>query len=449
MKILYLCCDSGIPVLGYKGASIHVRELISAFRRAGHDVILAAQVLNKNPWETPASLDAKVIQIRASPTTTTSVAAVKEFQDTVGMKKGALGSEIRRILFNREVISSELKRQCDQSPPDFIYERLSLYGIAGVLLARLWRVPLLLEMNAPLAMEHNTYREELHAMAAASERWTLSQADAVLPVSSQLRKHVLSLGIAPDRVHTLPNGVDPTIFCPAVSDTAGRARLGLSAGPVIGFVGGLRPWHGVEVLPEVLQKLAQRHSRVQMVVVGDGPLRAVLEKDFEARGVRDRVQITGIVSHDQVPAIIRHFDIALAPYPRLDHGFYFSPLKLYEYMACGIPVVASAVGQISEVIKDGKTGLLCPPQDLSALTAACDRLLRDRSLRHRLGQSACKLVHTHYTWDHNSRRITNLANSLRQAKAGTMELAAKAKDGGPLPQKVTSASRRAQPRRGQ
>jgi glycosyltransferase involved in cell wall biosynthesis len=415
MKILYLCCDSGIPVLGYKGASIHVRELISAFRRAGHEVILAAQLLNKNPWETPASLNARVIQVRPSSASLASVSAVKEFQEIIGME-ASLASELRRLLFNKEIIS-ELKRQCDSARPDFIYERASLYGIAGVQLAREFKVPLLVELNAPLALEHTTYRADgLHDMGALAERWALAQADAVLAVSTQLRKHVIDLGVAAERVHILPNGVDPSLFYPAPPEVGGRARLGLSPGPVIGFVGGLRPWHGVEVLPELLQKLARRHSRIQMVIVGEGPLRASLTNEFERRQLSARVRFTGSVPHEQIPAIIRHFDIALAPYPRLNHQFYFSPLKLYEYMACGIPVVASAAGQISEVIKNGKNGLLCPPQQMSALTAACDRLLGDESLRHRLGRAGCKLVHTHFTWDHNARRITDLVAALAQGK---------------------------------
>jgi glycosyltransferase involved in cell wall biosynthesis len=415
MKILYLCCDSGIPVLGYKGASIHVRELISAFRRAGHDVILGAQVLNKNPWETPASLNARVVQVRPSSSSLASVAAVKEFQETIGME-ASLASELRRLLFNKEIVS-ELKRQCDSAPPDFIYERASLYGTSGVQLAREFKVPLLVELNAPLALEHSTYRSAgLHDMGALAERWALSQADAVLPVSSQLRRDVIDLGIAAERVHTVPNGVDPSLFYPAPPEVGGRARLGLSPGPVLGFVGGLRPWHGVEVLPELLQKLARRHPRLQMVIVGDGPLRDTLTKEFETRRLGARVRFTGTVPHEQVPAVLRHFDIALAPYPRLNHQFYFSPLKLYEYMACGIPVVASAAGQISEVIKNGKNGLLCPPQNIRALTEACDRLLRDESLRHRLGQAGCKLVHTHFTWDHNARRIADLVDSFKKAK---------------------------------
>jgi len=171
---------------------------------------------------TPASLDANIVQIRLSPPFVSSVSAVKEFQDTIGME-GTLGSEFRRILFNREVIASDLKRQCDQAPPDFIYERVSLCGIAGVLLARQWRVPLLVELNAPLAIEHATYRAgSLQELGLTAERWTLSQADAVLTVSAPLRDHVIGQGIAADRVHVFPNGVDPNIFYPAPPEPSRR-----------------------------------------------------------------------------------------------------------------------------------------------------------------------------------------------------------------------------------
>ena len=104
--------------------------------------------------------------------------------------------------------------------------------------------------------------------------------------------------------------------------------------------------------------------------------------------------------------------MALAPYPRLDHPFYFSPLKLFEYMACGVPVVAAEVGQIAEVVRDGETGLLYPPGDADALVAACDRLLADSPLRRRVGEAAAKEVHTRYTWDHNAARVVELARSL-------------------------------------
>ena len=414
MKILYLCPDFGVPVLGRKGASVHVRELVAAFGRAGHNVVLAAPVLNKSPWEKPAGVAANLLHLRASSHIAEVAAAVKALNAMLGAEN-SLPGELRRILYNQE-LADNLNRRFDGNAPDFIYERASLYGTAGVVLARELNVPLLLELNAPLAVEQAAYRGAgLGELAAQAERWTLSRADAVLAVSAPLRDHALALGADAARVHVFPNGVDPTLFQPGPPEASVRARLGLDAGQVLGFVGGLRPWHGVEVLPELVERLVKRHRKLQLMVVGDGQLRPLLEESFGKKNLLERVVFTGTLAHEEVAAVIRQFDVALAPYPELDHAFYFSPLKIFEYMACGVSVVAANIGQIAEIVQDGKTGLLYPSGDVDALADACHRLLGNPRLRQTLGRAAAKLVHTHYTWDRNAGRAVELARSLMVA----------------------------------
>jgi glycosyltransferase involved in cell wall biosynthesis len=277
-------------------------------------------------------------------------------------------------------------------------------------------VPLLLELNAPLALEQEAYRATgFGPLAAQAERWMLSRADAVLVVSSELREHAVAAGVQPERIHLLPNAVRASLFHPAPADAAERARWKLDGGPVIGFVGGLRLWHGVEVLPALLERMIPAHPDVQLVVVGDGPLRGDLERSLEQRGLSSRTVITGLLPHEEIPAVIRQFDVAVAPYPRPDHAFYFSPLKLFEYMACGVAVVAPNLGQIAEVIRQGCTGWLYPPGDLEALAAACAQLLADSALRSKLGQAAAKLIHDGFTWEHNAARVVKLARSLMLA----------------------------------
>ncbi len=411
MKILYLCPDLGIPVLGRKGASIHVRGLIQAFRRSGHKVVLAAQMLNKSYWEEPALLEVPIVELKLTNSTMASILALKAFNLTLGMET-TLPGEMRRILFNHE-IGPGLKRRFENDPPDFIYERASLYGTAGAWLARELNVPLLLELNAPLALEQSTYRATMFGpIALEAERFALTRADAILTVSRQLRDHILSLGIEASRVHLFPNGVDPALFRPAPRDLSVRAPFGLTNELVVGFVGGLRAWHGVELLPEILQQLLPRHPRVRLIVVGDGPLRAALEERLRALGLSDKAVMAGSLPHTAVAPMIQQFDVAIAPYPPLDHAFYFSPLKVYEYMACGVPVVATDQGQLAELIRHGETGLLCPPGDVAALAAACDRLLTDPALRAGMGEAAAKTVQTHFTWDHNASRAIELARTL-------------------------------------
>src|SRR5207245_1996778 len=119
-----------------------------------------------------------------------------------------------------------------------------------------------------------------------------------------------------------------------------RARWDLDGEPVVGFVGGYQPWHGIDALPALLERLLPRHPDVRLVVVGDGRGRREFERQIESRGLAAHVRVTGAVPHEDVPALIREFDVAVAPYPPPTHDFYFSPLKLFEYMGCAAAIAA-------------------------------------------------------------------------------------------------------------
>lgn len=416
MKILYLCSDLGIPILGRKGASVHVREMVRAFVQAGHTPIVVSPLLQKSPWEQPADIDTTVLHIPIAETSDATALCLKSFNDMIGVDN-SLPGEIRRITYNDELFR-RLKRRFEGTPPDCIYERASLYGTAGVQLAQALGIPLLLEVNSPLTVEQATYRRTAFGeLAAAAERWTLTRADAVLAVSEPLRQQLLTHELDPSRVYVLPNGINAALFRPEPREPDVRARWKLGDGPVLGFVGGLRPWHGVDILPTVLQRLVGRYPNLRLIFVGDGPLRDKLESDLREKGVLQHTVFTGGLLHTDVPPVLRHFDVALAPYPAFDHPFYFSPLKLFEYMGCGIPVVASAIGQISQVVRHEETGLLYPPGDVETLIAHCDRLLSNPSERELLGKAAAKEVHGRYTWDHNAARVAVLAHALRKERS--------------------------------
>jgi glycosyltransferase involved in cell wall biosynthesis len=234
----------------------------------------------------------------------------------------------------------------------------------------------------------------------------------VVVVSAPLREYAISLGVLPERVHIVPNGIDGAVFRPGQRAPAVRARWGLDGEPIVGFVGGYQPWHGIDTLPALLERLLPRHPAVRLMVVGDGRGRREFEDQIEARGLSAHIRITGAVPHEEVPALIREFDVAVAPYPPPAHDFYFSPLKLFEYMGCAAAIAAPRLGQIEEVIRHGETGLLYSPSDPDALADACDRLLSDRELGRRLGLAAAAEVHDKYTWDQNAARITRIAETL-------------------------------------
>lgn len=412
MNVLYVCQDYGIPVLGSKGAAIHVREMIAALHRAGHQVVLVAPSATKGVWSDnePAKVDAQFFHIPASESTLNSLQALEahcaELDTDCNITK-----DFRRILYDR-FLQTKLLRKFAKSPPDFIYVRASLHSIAPIALAQETGRPLLVELNAPLVDENVAYRSGGNVeLATAAERKLLCAADAVFVVSKPLADHAINCGVKPERVHVVANAVDPQLFHPAARDTEFRTSLGIGDGPILGFVGGLRQWHGVEILPDLLQRLVPNFPQVQLVIVGTGPLERALKQRLVELELSDRVLFMGAVEHDRVANVIREFDLALAPYPQLNHPFYFSPLKLFEYMACGTAVIAANLGQIAEVVEHGSTGLLYEAGNLDELVDRCEQVLYEPSLQQALASAAAKEILENFTWDKNAARVIEITHT--------------------------------------
>ncbi|MCF6323973.1 MAG: glycosyltransferase family 4 protein [Gammaproteobacteria bacterium] len=411
MKILYICADYGIPVLGGKGAAVHVREMSNALVQTGCSVVIAAPMATSSPWDIPQDTEAEFIQFSANKNTVELIHAIKSYTENLG-ETSALSGEIRRIVYNEE-FEGKLLRRFKKSPPDFIYVRASLYSTAGISLKKELGIPLIVEINAPLALEQHLYRSsETKKLAYAAERKLLSHADAILCVSKELKNYVASLDIDSNRIHVIPNGVNPQLFNIQEKNNALRDKTGLGQGPVLGFVGGLRPWHGVKILPELLNRIKAVHPDVQLLIVGEGPLKNSLACDFREKNLENNVIFTGNLPHKDIPGIINLFDIALAPYAKPEHDFYFSPLKLFEYMACGIPIVTTRIGQIQDIIQDNETGLLYEPGDVEQLTNHCLNILKNPGLARLLGFNAEKIAKERYTWDHNVKRVMSIKGAL-------------------------------------
>jgi len=154
--------------------------------------------------------------------------------------------------------------------------------------------------------------------------------------------------------------------------------------------------------------LHQHHPASRLLIVGDGPERERITRALDERGLLESTLFTGAVAPGEVPGFLASMDVAVAPYPPLS-TFYFSPLKVYEYMAAGLPVVASRIGQLRTLIEPESNGLLVEPGDAKALAEALERLRNDPELRARLGQSARAMVLRTHTWDAVVQRILNVA----------------------------------------
>jgi glycosyltransferase involved in cell wall biosynthesis len=316
----------------------------------------------------------------------------------------------RRNLAIGTVVEAELLRLHAEAPFDFIYERYSLWSTAGVRAARKLGIPLILELNAPLLLEQKKYRRLFLTLEAERiEQEVLRGADLIYAVSEQVRDYALSKGARPETTLVQANGVDLAKFNPngPIADIAATADM-----PVIGFAGSLKPWHGLEDLVQAFRILRQRGTQCQLLIVGDGPMQSWIDGFARGSDLSRFILHTGLVPHHQMPNYIRCMDIAVAPYPRID-GFYFSPLKLFEYMACGRAVVASNIGQIANVIEHGKNGILCEPGDPAALAQCLEDLLADGDKRQILALSAFESM-SGRSWHDCASRVVDAVSFMRQ-----------------------------------
>ena len=371
MRIAYLCGDSGIPVFGDKGASVHLRDLATAFTRCGHDVLVVANRLGtvREGWPWTA------VQAPA-------VALVDGLDRHPEWRACRANRALRRHLADLHAAR----------PFDVVCERYSLWQYGGLSFARRARLPYILEVNSPLRTEQARWRGlELAGRAARVERFLFSQATSLVAVSAEVGAYAVGAGAPASRVQVVPNGVDLHAFRHAPS-TAARP------GFTVGFLGSLKPWHGVDTLIAATARLRGVIGGLRVLVVGDGPERAALEAQVATAGLGEHVTFAGAVPKEDVPAWLGRMDVATAPYPATGE-FYFSPLKLYDYMAAGVAIVASRVGQISQVLTDGVDALLSMPGDADDLAQRIRQLHDDPACRARLASAARTAAFERHGWE--------------------------------------------------
>lgn len=364
LRVAYLCADPGIPVFGTKGASVHVQEIIRAWRARGADVHLYCTRLGEHRPDDLTDL----------PVTHVPVTAPRDRQDT----------EVRERAQTRA--AATLAGHVIADGADLVYERYSLFSGALAETTAALGVPGVLEVNSPLIEEQATHRTLADGDRARQLlRRQVAAAAAVPcvsgPVADWVRRH------CPGRPAVLvtPNGVD-TDRIPAVPADP--------ADPVAVFVGTLKPWHGTDVL---LDAAALATSPWRVRIIGDGPQRAALTEQATRLGLD--VDFRGALPPAEVPAALAGAMVAVAPYPAAaEDDQYFSPLKIYEYSAAGLPVVASRVGQVPGIVQDGRTGILVPPSDPAALAAAIDTLVADPAAAAAAGRAGREQMVREHSW---------------------------------------------------
>lgn len=411
MRIAYICTDVEIPVYGREGSSIHIREVTEALIEAGHEVVVFAGWLGGEP---PPGMRARVVPIDPQGLNAAAWAAIE--QDPAVADR-FMDRDLKSVLVNTW-IQDQAARFFREWPPDFIYERYALFGWGGLELSRRLDIPLILEVNAPIASEQQGYeRFTLIATADRMEQEVLRGADAIIAVSDAVGKWVCGRGADADRLMVIPNAVARARFERLGDGTRIKARYGLEGRQVIGFVGSFQAWHDASSLIRAFGSVRQRHPGIHLLLIGDGPQRGEIVALVARLGLKDAVTFGGSVAHAEMTDVLAAMDVATAPYPRWTAGeFHGSPMKIFEYMAAGRPIVAAALGQVGRIVEDGRTGLLYAPGDDAALAAALDRMLTDARAASAMGATAREVAMREHTWNAVAAKILGRARTLLAAK---------------------------------
>src|SRR5947199_7891972 len=203
---------------------------------------------------------------------------------------------------------------------------------------------------------------------------------SLITVSEPQKQYLQAQGIAADRISCLANGVDTRRFHPDIDPEPIRTRYSLGQQPVVGFLGSLKPWHGMDFLLDAMVQLRRRQRDQRLLIVGEGPGLEHIRERVRSNALEEHVLLAGKVRHEEIPAYLAAMDLTVAPYSA-EQPFYFSPLKVFESLAAGRPVVAPRLGQLNELIDHGVTGLLYDAGDLDALVESMDALLAEHACR--------------------------------------------------------------------
>jgi len=365
MKIFVVCGDGGIAPSGTKGASVHLRALAGGLAVAGHSVSTFVAAYEPGPQTFPTTLN--------------------QLSSSAALVAAALS----------------------EGRPDVIYERYSIGHLEGLAAARELDVPFVLEVNAPLLMEAQAHRgRTITPVEVEAERRLFREAQLVVAVSEPLRRYVSEVRGTSDGTAVVHNGCDPSLF-PTAADLDREP-------PTIAFLGHPKPWHGAAILPSILAGVLQQGHDASLLIIGGGPGATEVQDIATTAGLGDRVTVTGPLPHPQATAQLRAANVAVAPYPSMPF-FYFSPLKLVECMAAGLPVVTTPQGDIPTIL--GTAGMLVPAGDIDGFATAIGDLLKDRDRRRRLGEEARGRALSRFSWDAAFADLTMLVTRVTRQTA--------------------------------
>ena len=402
MKIGYLM-QEGVPDLDVvSGAQLHVQAVITGLQKRGHQVRTFLPRAKRPVWSDDLN------QAQWQPTQYTF--SESPWFRLVERPLRRMQAELRLPYFNlfESLRFSDAAGQA-LAHCDLIFERFGFMGFAGALTARRLNIPHILEVNGDVPKEVEVLGVKMSAAQRATSlqvvRRTFAAATGIVCVAPMLKQNLVKeMQLDPDKIEVILNGADTELFAAPKDQMAIREKFGIASRPTITFVGTFQPWHGINLLLDSFVGVQKKNSNVQMLLVGEGGGRAEAKQRVEREGWDNAVQFLGRLENRAVADILAITDVAVIPFPYLKSDIVGSPLKIFEYMAAGCPIVASWA-PIHDVIEHAVTGLRVPPADADALAEMLAHVLADADLRARLGMRARQVALERYSWDNTIQQL--------------------------------------------
>lgn len=404
MNILYVHRTQG---MGAEGS--HIAGMVEAFRKLGHAVEVlgppgAADPSNPaartDPAAGPASAEARRPDALLSP--------LRSMYRFLAEKSPQALFEAAEVLYNLPLFLRLLPRFA-WARPALVYERYALNTVAPSFLCRLFGVPHLLEVNDATVIERSRALR-FRRLGEKAEGFCLRSASLVITITEDFKKRLLGrFGLQADLVLVLTNAVSPARFDAALARNEARPEAGREAGIpkrpsgaplIIGMSGQFLAWHGIVELLRGLGPLAEAHN-LSFLFVGDGPVRGEAEAEARGLGIGARLRFTGMLPLSEVPDRLAAFDIAVIP-RAASHA---SPMKLMEYMAMGLPIVAPDMPSIRAALPGEGLALFFPAGDMDAMRERVLELVADPARGRELGRAARAHLLAHLTWEGHARQV--------------------------------------------
>lgn len=384
MKILYVALRESIP--GSHGGAVHVLEVSRQLAKRGHEIRVVVNQRSGQPSH--EALD--------------------------GFEVIRLLTPSKFLLFWKRTAIRNLIREFK---PDFVMERYYNFAGAGIAEAYSQNIPSMLEVNAPMVDPPGTPKARIDAlMLGWMKRRALAQARAATRIVTPLAVTIPDT-IKREKIREIPWGANVEIFDPAALDTDRLTRLKSQLNPqnrrVVLFLGSFRHWHGVREFVAAAREISAEREDIRFLMIGSGELLDETRTFVNRNGLGKRILLTGAVPYEDVPYYLAVGDIGAAPFntsvhPPLRVGFYWSPLKVHEYMAMALPVVTIDLYPLNQIARAGQEGLLYVEGDSNRFREHIERLVDDVALAKRLGQAGRRRVVENFSWQKHAESLEHV-----------------------------------------